>query len=94
MLALVCFVVRTWSCKGTEEVDRQSCHGWTKSEGFIRYWSSVETGRPVRWIFFDGAQFEVMTWEEGLRLEDFAWQAPEYCFGKGIADESSLHEQE
>lgn len=25
---------------------------------FITYWSEKGTGRPVRWIFFDGAQFE------------------------------------
>lgn len=25
---------------------------------FITYWSDKRTGRPVRWIFFDDAQFE------------------------------------
>ena len=34
----------------------------------------------VRWRFFDGAQFEIMTFEEGGTLPDEQWQAPEYCF--------------
>ena len=34
----------------------------------------------VRWRFFDGAQFEIMTFVEGETLPDEEWQAPEYCF--------------
>lgn len=32
---------------------------------FITYWSDKETGRPVRWVFFDGAEFEVRVYERG-----------------------------
>ena len=34
----------------------------------------------MRWRFFDGAQFEIMTFKEGETLPDEEWQAPEYCF--------------
>ncbi|KAJ3678216.1 hypothetical protein LUZ60_002019 [Juncus effusus] len=55
------------------------CYLWTKVE-FIWYYEEVETGRPVRWDFFDGMTMHVMTWEVGVVLEDSEWQAPEYCF--------------
>ena len=34
----------------------------------------------MRWRFFDGAQFEIMTFTEGKTLPDEEWQAPGYCF--------------
>lgn len=45
--------------------DRQESWGslrnaqWTKDGRFITYWSEKVSGRPVKWIFFDGAEFEV-----------------------------------
>ena len=38
----------------------------------------------MRWRFFDGAQFEIMTFKEGETLPDEEWQAPEYCFTKDL----------
>ena len=65
---------------GQDTVDTKACHVWTKSDGFIRYWADQHTGNPVRWIFFDGAQFEVLSWKVNETLADEEWQAPPMCF--------------
>lgn len=71
---------------GQETVDNHHCNVWKKLD-FITYWADVNTGRPVKWIFeWTGANFEVMTWEEGEVLEDAQWQAPAACFGNDDAE--------
>lgn len=39
-------------------------------------------GLQVRWIFFDGAQFEILAFNVNETLPDAEWQAPSYCFDK------------
>ncbi|EIE21544.1 hypothetical protein COCSUDRAFT_17537 [Coccomyxa subellipsoidea C-169] len=65
---------------GTENVDAHDTHVWTKADGFIKYYADVHTGLPVRWIFFDGAQFEILSFVVNETLPDADWQAPSYCF--------------
>ncbi|CAN0301236.1 unnamed protein product, partial [Discosporangium mesarthrocarpum] len=43
---------------GEERVGMYSCHKWEDGD-FITYWNDKYTGRPVRWTFFDGADFHV-----------------------------------
>lgn len=74
---------------GAAQVDMRPCHVWTKSDGFIRYWADQETGNPVRWIFFDGAQFEVLSWTVGGTLPDEEWQAPAMCFDSSGRDQGT-----
>lgn len=64
---------------GTETVDTKECHKWEKAD-FITYWASIETGNPVRWRFFTGAQFEIMSFLPGTKVPEEIWQAPSYCF--------------
>ena len=52
-------------------------------QGISFLWSDLaaeEACMQVRWIFFDGAQFDIMTFKEGKTLPDEEWQAPTYCF--------------
>ena len=32
------------------------------------------TNLPVKWRFFDGAEFTVLAWDEGAILDDHLWQ--------------------
>jgi len=55
-------------------------------QGISTVWSHLaaeEACMQVRWIFFDGAQFDIMTFKEGETLPDEEWQAPDYCFEQG-----------
>ncbi len=49
--------------KGVEDVDGHQCDVWAQSSSmhhpFVTYFADVETQRPWRWIFFDGAIFDV-----------------------------------
>jgi len=40
----------------------------------------------VRWIFFDGAQFEILSYVVNETLPDADWQAPSYCFEDGSSN--------
>jgi hypothetical protein len=70
---------------GLETVDAQETHVWSKGDSpseqpFITYYESISTGLPVRWIFFDGAQFEILKFTVNETLPEEKWQAPAYCF--------------
>ncbi|BDA44768.1 Uncharacterized protein At4g14100 [Coccomyxa sp. Obi] len=69
---------------GEETVDAHETHVWTKADGFIKYYADVHTGLPVRWIFFDGAQFEILSFVINETLPDKDWQAPSYCFSDSV----------
>ena len=49
--------------KGVEDVEGHQCDVWAASSSmhhpFVTYFADVETQRPWRWIFFDGAIFDV-----------------------------------
>lgn len=65
---------------GKEKVASIDCYKWTKSE-FITYWESIETRKPIRWIFlWDGAQFDIIDFRENVTVSDELWQVPQYCF--------------
>ncbi|CAK8579083.1 unnamed protein product [Lathyrus sativus] len=66
---------------GQEYADNFLCNVWEKVD-FIWYYEDVLTRRPIKWIFYDGMVFHVMTFEVGAVLEDEHWQAPGYCFSK------------
>ena len=66
---------------GIETVDATECHKWEKAD-FLTYWASTKTGHPIRWLFFDGSQFEILTYEPGKVPPEETWQAPLSCFEK------------
>ena len=45
---------------------------------------SVFAAMQVRWIFFDGAQFEILSFVVNETLPDKYWQAPNYCFSDEV----------
>jgi hypothetical protein len=51
---------------------------------------TCELALQVRWIFFDGAQFDILRFNINETLPDEDWQAPSYCFGKGMQPETEL----
>lgn len=58
------------------------------SEGrFITYWSEKGSERPVKWVFFDGAEFEVIRFDSGATMYDDLFQIPGYCFSGDLFDE-------
>eukprot|EP00262_Sarcandra_glabra_P019752 TRINITY_DN7593_c0_g1_i1.p1 TRINITY_DN7593_c0_g1~~TRINITY_DN7593_c0_g1_i1.p1 ORF type:complete len:215 (-),score=5.64 TRINITY_DN7593_c0_g1_i1:162-806(-) len=65
---------------GRESVDGFECNVWEKVD-FIWYYEDVVTKTPVRWLFYDGIDSHVMTFEVGAMLDDSYFQAPAYCFG-------------
>ncbi|CAM9189453.1 unnamed protein product [Scytosiphon promiscuus] len=67
------------SLRGGEGVESGAAE---QGEGdrFITYWSQIGTDRPVKWLFFDGAAFEVVAFDEGATMPDEEFQIPAYCF--------------
>ncbi|CAM9447744.1 unnamed protein product [Pylaiella littoralis] len=47
---------------------------------FITYWSEKGTDRPVKWVFFTNAYFQVIRFDEGATVPDEMMQIPDYCF--------------
>lgn len=49
--------------KGMEDVKGHLCDVWAQSSSlhhpFVTYFADAQTERPWRWIFFDGAIFDV-----------------------------------
>ena len=68
-----------------EHVDTFACHKWAKAD-FITYWASVETGHPIRWQFFDGAQFDILEYYKDVPLPEAAWQVPAVCFREDVQE--------
>ncbi|CAN0105472.1 unnamed protein product [Ascophyllum nodosum] len=56
---------------------------------FITYWSEKGSDRPVKWIFFDGAEFEVIRFDSGATMDDDFFQIPAYCFSEAVHDETT-----
>ncbi|KAJ1638814.1 hypothetical protein T492DRAFT_941132 [Pavlovales sp. CCMP2436] len=58
---------------------------WTKGESdqpgvpFITYYADVETGRPVRWVFYSPMELDIITYEPGVTLSEDQWKVPDYC---------------
>jgi hypothetical protein len=65
---------------------------WTKGESdqagvpFITYYADVETGRPVKWVFFTQMDLDIITYEPGETLPEAHWKVPDYCTGAGTAN--------
>lgn len=47
---------------------------------FVTYYNDIEQNIPVRWVFFDNATFDVLTWTENENLSEAEWQIPGDCF--------------
>ena len=41
---------------------------------FIRYFASVEDGTPLRWIFYDGRQQDIVEFTPGATLPEQDWK--------------------
>ncbi|CAM9189528.1 unnamed protein product [Scytosiphon promiscuus] len=63
----------------TEGGDRERLYG----DRFLTYWSEKGTDRPVKVLFFNGAAFQVIRFDEGATMPDEAYQIPDYCFDDG-----------
>ena len=73
---------------GRATVDAHETYVWSKGDSpverpFITYWEDIHSRLPVRWVFFDGAQFEILRFTVNETLPEEEWQAPAYCFGAG-----------
>lgn len=47
---------------------------------FVTYYNDIQKNIPARWIFFDNATFDVLTWTQNENLSEEKWQIPESCF--------------
>jgi len=48
---------------------------------FITYWNDKETQTPIKWTFFDNAEFFVIRWEPGVGPEDDSiYSIPQACW--------------
>jgi len=79
---------------GQEVVDTFLCDVWQQGEApdndgtaFVTYYQQVGADVPVRWVFFDGASFEVLRWAINETASDEAmWSVPPYCFTESTGD--------
>jgi hypothetical protein len=51
---------------GVRQVDDFICDVWNASDGFLLYYADQKTRLPVYWRFGSGAEFHVMSFEEGV----------------------------
>ena len=72
---------------GQATVDNLLCDVWQQGSSpdddsvpFITYYNQVGTEVPARWVFFDGASFDVMKWEINGTVPEATWQVPAFCF--------------
>eukprot|EP00752_Nemacystus_decipiens_P009705 g8667.t2 len=72
------------SLRGGEAETEDSGEGAQKQGGkrdrFITYWSEKDSNRPVKWVFFNDAYFQVIRFDEGATMPDKMFQIPAYCF--------------
>ena len=84
--------------EGVEVVNGHHCDRWAAANRmhedppFITYFADVETQRPWRWVFFDGAIFDVLEWTPGGTLSEADWQLPAYCFSQAEVEEEVVAE--
>lgn len=69
------------SQRGPFEVDGWTKAPWpTKDRMFVHYYADVQTGQPVYWEFFTGAQFHVLSFEVNQTLGSDKLPMPEQCY--------------
>eukprot|EP00903_Cladosiphon_okamuranus_P014558 g13504.t1 len=70
------------SLRGGDEAEEGEGEGEGEGHGdrFITYWTEKGTGRPVKWVFFNDAYFQVIRFDEGATMPDDMFQIPSYCF--------------
>lgn len=51
---------------------------------FITYFAENATQRPVRWVFYDDASFDIMTWDVNMTVTENEWTIPNYCFADSM----------
>ena len=65
---------------GDEVIGGIDVHVFTQAD-FITYYEGVVSKQPVKWIFQEsGAQFDLMSFEVGVKASSDLYQAPNYCF--------------
>eukprot|EP00929_Paragymnodinium_shiwhaense_P036663 TRINITY_DN19615_c0_g1_i1.p1 TRINITY_DN19615_c0_g1~~TRINITY_DN19615_c0_g1_i1.p1 ORF type:complete len:230 (+),score=43.44 TRINITY_DN19615_c0_g1_i1:60-749(+) len=75
---------------GKHSIGDRDCNAWQKGTAvpphtgpFITYYADAESGIPVRWVFFDGAVFDVLGWHPGgAPNSETEWQMPASCFSE------------
>jgi hypothetical protein len=72
---------------GQSTIDTFKCDIWQQgsapsddSTPFITYYKIIGQDYPARWVFFDGAQFDVMRWAVNETADEATWAIPPYCF--------------
>lgn len=89
---------------GTESIDNFDCHVWSQGDAipphtgyFVTYYEDVQTRFPVRWVFYDNAKFDIISWKENETLQENLWQIPDYCLSvpcKSATGYQSFHNVE
>lgn len=70
---------------GVSKLGAFEVNGWTKAPWptkdrmFVHYYADTQTGQPVYWEFFTGAQFHVLSFEINKTLADSQWHVPDQC---------------
>lgn len=70
---------------GESKLGSFDVNGWTKApwptkdRPFVHYYADVQTGQPVYWEFFTGAQFHILSFEVNATLPEEQWQVPAQC---------------
>jgi len=72
---------------GTDVVNEVPCNVWSHGTAitpytgyFVTYYEHLTKKVPVRWLFYDGATFDVISWNVNKTLKEQKWQLPDYCF--------------
>ena len=71
---------------GEASIDSFLCDVWQKgtspvdaSAPFLTYYNAQGTDYPVRWVFFDGASFDVLKWAVNQTADEMTWKVPLSC---------------
>lgn len=82
---------------GEATVDNIPCDVWQQGGSpdddatpFVTYYSVSGAAYPARWVFYDGAQFDVLQWAVNETAGNNVWALPPSCFDGAGSDGSSL----
>lgn len=85
---------------GQTTIDNFLCDVWQQGSApdddatpFLTYYNVVGEDYPARWVFFDGAQFDVLRWAINETAGEATWAIPGYCFSepKKDSNDKRLH---
>jgi hypothetical protein len=72
---------------GEVAVNTIKCDMWEQGSApddggvpFVTYYNKVGADTPIRWVFYDGASFDVMRWAVNETANSTTWEIPPYCF--------------